>query len=132
MIRGHPVPELIRAGEESVWDYPRPPRLEPSTARIEVILGGEVIASTCAEVHREVLDTPGRVAWKRSKRRGASRNRRVTSLRSAGTSRSTPAASTNAASTASSSSPQPGEFYGGWITAKIKGPFKGLPGTMGW
>ncbi len=28
--------------------------------------------------------------------------------------------------------PQPGTFYGGWITANIKGPFKGAPGTMGW
>lgn len=28
--------------------------------------------------------------------------------------------------------PQPGEFYGGWITAKVTGPFKGAPGTMGW
>ena len=28
--------------------------------------------------------------------------------------------------------PQPGGFYGGWITPDIKGPFKGGPGTMGW
>jgi uncharacterized protein (DUF427 family) len=28
--------------------------------------------------------------------------------------------------------PQPGEFYGGWITSKYAGPFKGGPGTMGW
>ncbi|NEO47503.1 DUF427 domain-containing protein [Moorena sp. SIO3I6] len=28
--------------------------------------------------------------------------------------------------------PQPGEFYGGWITKDIVGPFKGEPGTMGW
>jgi uncharacterized protein (DUF427 family) len=28
--------------------------------------------------------------------------------------------------------PQPGDFYGGWITADIVGPFKGSPGTMGW
>lgn len=27
---------------------------------------------------------------------------------------------------------QPGDFYGGWITADIVGPFKGSPGTMGW
>ncbi len=27
---------------------------------------------------------------------------------------------------------QPGDFYGGWITSWIKGPFKGPPGTMGW
>jgi uncharacterized protein (DUF427 family) len=28
--------------------------------------------------------------------------------------------------------PQPGGFYGGWITNDIAGPFKGSPGTMGW
>ncbi len=28
--------------------------------------------------------------------------------------------------------PQPGDFYGGWITSKVKGPFKGPPGTRGW
>jgi uncharacterized protein (DUF427 family) len=28
--------------------------------------------------------------------------------------------------------PQPGDFYGGWITANIEGPFKGGPGTRGW
>lgn len=28
--------------------------------------------------------------------------------------------------------PQPGEFYGGWVTPNIKGPFKGEPGTSGW
>lgn len=28
--------------------------------------------------------------------------------------------------------PQPGNFYGGWITGDIVGPFKGEPGTMGW
>ena len=25
-----------------------------------------------------------------------------------------------------------GDFYGGWITADIGGPFKGGPGTAGW
>jgi len=28
--------------------------------------------------------------------------------------------------------PQPGGFYGGWITDRIVGPFKGAPGTLGW
>ena len=28
--------------------------------------------------------------------------------------------------------PQPGGFYGGWITAELVGPFKGSPGTGGW
>lgn len=28
--------------------------------------------------------------------------------------------------------PQPGEFYGGWITSKVVGPFKGVPGSRFW
>jgi hypothetical protein len=28
--------------------------------------------------------------------------------------------------------PQPGSFYGGWVTANLAGPFKGVPGSMGW
>jgi hypothetical protein len=28
--------------------------------------------------------------------------------------------------------PQPGLFYGGWITPELSGPFKGEPGSEGW
>ena len=28
--------------------------------------------------------------------------------------------------------PQPGGFYGGWITSRVAGPFKGIPGSRGW
>jgi uncharacterized protein (DUF427 family) len=28
--------------------------------------------------------------------------------------------------------PQPGRFYGGWVTADVVGPFKGEPGTSWW
>ena len=28
--------------------------------------------------------------------------------------------------------PQPGMFYGGWITSDVVGPFKGGPGSRGW
>lgn len=28
--------------------------------------------------------------------------------------------------------PQAGDFYGGWITSRVVGPFKGEPGTLGW
>lgn len=27
---------------------------------------------------------------------------------------------------------QPGDYYGGWITQRVTGPFKGEPGTEGW
>ncbi len=28
--------------------------------------------------------------------------------------------------------PQEGGFYGGWITSRVVGPFKGVPGSWGW
>jgi len=28
--------------------------------------------------------------------------------------------------------PQPGDFYGGWVTRDVVGPFKGGPGSRGW
>jgi uncharacterized protein (DUF427 family) len=40
---------------ESVWDYPRPPRVEPSSRLVRVVLGGAVIAETTRS-HR-VLET---------------------------------------------------------------------------
>ena len=33
-------------GQESVWDYPRPPRLEPTSRRVRVVLGGVTVADT--------------------------------------------------------------------------------------
>ena len=45
----------MTAAPESVWDYPRPPRVEPSAELVEVVLGGVVIASTTASYR--VLET---------------------------------------------------------------------------
>jgi uncharacterized protein (DUF427 family) len=42
-------------GQESVWDYPRPPRVERSIERVRVETGGIVIADTTAA--RRVLET---------------------------------------------------------------------------
>ncbi|MGI9032983.1 MAG: DUF427 domain-containing protein [Acidimicrobiales bacterium] len=52
-----PRPELIvpMPGQESAWDYPRPPRLEAVRRQVEVILGGETIALTLAPLR--VLET---------------------------------------------------------------------------
>lgn len=41
-----PQPIKPGPGQESVWDYPRPPRLEEFRGSITVELGGERIAST--------------------------------------------------------------------------------------
>ena len=41
-------PERIEPapGQESVWDYPRPPRLEPTTRELRVEVAGVTIAHT--------------------------------------------------------------------------------------
>jgi uncharacterized protein (DUF427 family) len=54
-----PEPNKPGPGQESVWDYPRPPRLEPFTGSITVELGGEVIASINKGTHQawRVLET---------------------------------------------------------------------------
>ena len=41
-----PRPVSPAAGQESVWDYPRPPRLERTPRRAQIWLGGELIADT--------------------------------------------------------------------------------------
>ena len=50
-----PQPKTPGPGQESVWDYPRPPRLERFDGSISVELGGAVIAST--ETGWRVLET---------------------------------------------------------------------------
>ena len=40
---------------ESVWDYPRPPRVEPCPRRIRVVLGGETIVDSART--QRVLET---------------------------------------------------------------------------
>lgn len=55
-VRLSPAP-----GQESVWDYPRPPRIEPSDRRVRIVLGGVTIADTVDAVR--VLETSHPPAW---------------------------------------------------------------------
>lgn len=41
-----PVAEVPGPGQESAWDYPRPPRLEPTARRLRVVHDGIVVADT--------------------------------------------------------------------------------------
>ena len=41
-----PVRVEPRPGQESAWDYPRPPRVEPSTRRVRIVLGGVTVVDT--------------------------------------------------------------------------------------
>jgi uncharacterized protein (DUF427 family) len=155
------------AGQESVWDYPRPPRLERTTKRIVIEFGGQQIADSTGAYrvletsHPPVYYIPPEdikieflqpvagssfCEWK-----GGARYCSVV----VGDLSAEKAAWYYANPTQRFESiknyvafyaqkmdrcfvdgevviPQPGEFYGGWITKDIVGPFKGEPGSEGW
>ena len=48
-------------GQESVWDYPRPPRVEPSTRHVRIEHVGTVIAESRRAIR--VLETAGAPVW---------------------------------------------------------------------
>jgi uncharacterized protein (DUF427 family) len=155
------------ADQESVWDYPRPPRLEDTDKRIQVIFNGIAIADTNAA--KRVLETshppvyyipPADIKleylvlqngssfceWKGL----AGYYTIVVGEKQAPNSawfypNPTPAFASMKDYVAFYAGmmdacyvndekviPQPGGFYGGWITKDIVGPFKGEPGTWGW
>lgn len=51
----HPEPIRPRPGQESVWDYPRPPRIEPVDKHIEIIFNHKLIADT--HCSKRILET---------------------------------------------------------------------------
>jgi uncharacterized protein (DUF427 family) len=51
------VPIVPGPGQESVWDYPRPPRVEPVPERIRVVVDGEAVADSTRALR--VLETAG-------------------------------------------------------------------------
>jgi uncharacterized protein (DUF427 family) len=154
-------------GQESVWDYPRPPRLEDSTRHIQVIFNGVVIAETRRA--KRVLETSHppvyyippedvRMAYLTPVRdtsfcewKGAARYYTIAvngktaeaaawyypepsapyaALR--GYVAFYPARMDACLVDGERVQPQPGDFYGGWITHEIVGPFKGAAGRRGW
>jgi uncharacterized protein (DUF427 family) len=154
-------------GQESVWDYPRPPRVEPTTELVSIVLGGEVVASTREAIR--VLETshppayylpyasfaPGSlvpvggttfcefkgsasyfdvVAGGRRAQRAAWTYRQPSPGFEAIRDHVAvmPAAMDRCMVDGELVEPQAGGFYGGWITSRVVGPFKGGPGTTGW
>lgn len=154
-------------GQESVWDYPRPPCLERSTKRIEVVCGGERIVA--ADASFRVLETshpptyyvaPGDVRmefffvtkhrsfceWKGEAHYydievGGERLLRVAWFYPQPTTRFAalagyialyPGRMDRCTLDGEVVQAQEGDFYGGWITKDIVGPFKGGAGTFGW
>ena len=154
-------------GQESVWDYPRPPRLEPSSRHIQVIFHGQVIADTRhgwrvvetshppvyyippGDIKMEYLTPTDRTTfceWKGSASYYSTRVGDRVSPDAAWTYRD-PTDRFLAIKDHLAFYPQrvdacyvddelvqsnDGSFYGGWITAKIVGPFKGGTGTAHW
>ncbi len=154
-------------GQESVWDYPRPPRVEPVPERIRVVVDGVDIADSSralrvletagppvyylppADVRMDLLTPTEHTSYCEWKGRASYYTLRLgdrvihnvswtyhaplpgyESIRDylafyaglvdeawVGEERATP---------------QPGRFYGGWVTSRIVGPFKGEPGSSGW
>ncbi|TPW77947.1 DUF427 domain-containing protein [Schumannella soli] len=162
-----PVPEKPGPGQESVWDYPRPPRVEHVDRRVTIDLGGERIVDT-RDVVRVLETSHPPVYYVRfadvadgvvQSAAGASMcefkgSARYFSLTAGGVTAERaawnyptplPGYETLAdrlaiypeqmdACTVDGERviPQPGGFYGGWITSAVVGPFKGIPGSMGW
>jgi uncharacterized protein (DUF427 family) len=149
---------------ESVWDYPRPPGVDPTAGRVVVEQDGEVVAANrrsrrgLERSHPPVYYIPA--ADVRADRLRPSA-RRPTVCEFKGTARYYDAGDRQAVAWSyPSPSPgyaaiaghlafypgrvdaatvdgeqveaQPGDFYGGWITSAVTGPFKGGPGTTGW
>lgn len=162
-----PIPDPTAPGDESVWDYPRPPRLERVAERLQVVLGGAVIAETTAgyrvletahpptyylppcDVTAGVLSGPrhgGICEWKgQAVLFDVHGGDRLAPSAAWSYPEPTPGFDAIAGYVAfyalpmdacfvgaARVTPQPGTFYGGWITPGIVGPFKGSPGTMGW
>ncbi len=152
---------------ESVWDYPRPPRVEPTDELVEVVLGGEVVAHTTSALR--VLETSHpptyylpRIAYADGVLQPAAgssfcewKGRAAYFDLVAGGRRAGRAAWTYPEPSSGFEvlrdhlavmpgqvdecrvhgervTPQDGGFYGGWITTRVRGPFKGAPGTLHW
>jgi uncharacterized protein (DUF427 family) len=155
-------------GQESVWDYPRPPRLEPSVRRLRVCAGEHTIAQTTsgfriletshpptyyippADIDFRFLKKSERSSFCEYKGRAGYLDLLLDGkvMPSAAWFYSQPAepyaairdhvcfyASISAVQCyvdEEQVQSQAGDFYGGWITRDIVGPFKGGPGTFGW
>ncbi|MCA9914022.1 MAG: DUF427 domain-containing protein [Anaerolineae bacterium] len=154
-------------GQESVWDYPRPPRVEKTDKRLRVVFNGVVIADTHNayrvletshpptyyfprdDVKMEYFDPTSRSTICEFK--GVASYWQITvgdkTEVNAAWSYSRPHKDFEVIRDAICFYPskmdacyvgdeqaraQDGDFYGGWITSNIVGPFKGGPGTMLW
>lgn len=154
-------------GQESVWDYPRPPRMEDVDKKVKVVFGGVTVAYTTRakrvletshppvyyvppeDIRMEDLepsDATSYCEWKgraryydlvadeRSERQAAwyypEPVRSFAELK--GYVAFYPSRMDGCWVGGEKVEAQEGDFYGGWVTPEIVGPFKGAPGTWGW
>lgn len=156
-------------GQESVWDYPRPPRVEPVSRHVRVVFNGTVIIDTNRALrvletshppvyYLPMADTEMQYFTELSARRDTfcefkGKARYYDLL--VGDQRAQAVAWTYPEPVRGYEQlhehlaiypsrmdacyvgdervqSQEGDFYGGWITSDIVGPFKGGPGTWGW
>jgi uncharacterized protein (DUF427 family) len=161
------TPEKPKDNQESVWDYPRPPRLESVSERLRVVFNGVTIADTSRayrvletshpptyyipredikteflqrETRQTVCEFKGMATYWTVNVGGKVASHCAWSYENPNTSYaaikgylSFYAEPMDACYVGEEQvTPQPGNFYGGWIISKIVGPFKGGPGTWGW
>lgn len=156
-----------KPGEESVWDYPRPPRIEDFNGHIKIIFNGEVIAETRRakrvletshppvyyihpdDVKKEYLEPAENHSFCEWKGEASYFHLNVKDKQAryacwyytdpvpgfaglkdhmAFYAQKMDECYVNGEKV----TPQPGKFYGGWITKNIVGPFKGEEGSEGW
>lgn len=164
--------EPVGPGEESVWDFPRPPRVEPVTAAARVVFDGRDVAKSARTLR--IVETTGapvyyfppedvdRTAlalvagyetlceWKGVARYfdlvGAGRRSEKAAFtvpepfddlaqgyaRVAGWIAFYPDRADACFLDEERVGAQPGGFYAGWVTARLRGPIKGAPGSEGW
>jgi len=155
-----------KSGQESVWDYPRPPRLDPDRRLVRVLHGPMILAESRrairvletaspptfyippSDVRTEFLVQARGVShceWKGEASYWSLRTD-AGEIPNIGWSYERPCpefmalqgylsfypARVECYVAAERAHPQPGGFYGGWITSDVLGPFKGDPGTHSW
>lgn len=153
--------------QESVWDYPRPPRIELSSKTIQVFFNHVMIAETrrahrvletshpptfylpLDDVKTEYFETTSRTTFCEWKGRACYCSITVgeAKVQDAAWYYPQPTKAFACIKDHLAFYPskmeacyvdgervraQAGDFYGGWITKDVVGPFKGEPGTLGW
>ena len=161
-----PKPIKPKVGQESVWDYPRPPAVERSSKHIRIVFGGKVIADSHttkrvletshpptyyipqADVRMHYFTPTSHESFCEFKGRAVYWTIQVGDKLAKNVAWSYPNPSAFALIKDHIAvypsrmdacyvdgelvQAQAGDFYGGWITKDIVGPFKGEAGTWGW